>query len=185
MKTKSTNAERVLGDPSAERIVVAIETVEVQGRRVAESNGRLPAEEAPEGLPMETNLLKEGILTENFAGIGTVTRGMVRARAVELAIINGRLAQDASKTDWEQAKRELTGEPDADPKDVLLESAGESERWDPVYGSTGHQVPVVSNDDEDDEGRSDSEKLVEEGVQEAEHDQMLQAAREERREDRE
>ena len=132
---------------------------------------------------MKINLLKDGNLTENSVGIGTVTRGMVRERAVELAVINGRDALDASKTDWEQAKRELTGEPDADPKDVELESAPESERWDPVYGSTGHKVPVISNDDEDDEGRSDSERLVEEGVQEAEHDQMIQAARAERHED--
>ena len=133
---------------------------------------------------MKINQLKDGALTENSAGIGTVTRGMVRERAVELAVINGRAALDASKTDWEQAKRELTGEPDEDPKDIELESAPETERWDPVYGSTGHQVLVVSNDDEDDEGRSDSEKLVEEGVQEAEHDQMIQAARAERQEDR-
>ena len=131
---------------------------------------------------METNLLIEGNLTENSVGIGTVTRGMVRDRAAELAVINGRFAQDASKTDWEQAKRELTGEPDADPKDAVLEAAPESERWDPVYGSTGHKVPVMSDDDEDDEGRSNSERLVEEGVQEAEHDQMLQSARDHRKE---
>ena len=68
---------------------------------------------------------------------------MVRERAVELAIINGRPAQDVSKSDWEQAKRELTGEPDTDPKEAILESAPESERWDPVPGSTGHKVPVA------------------------------------------
>lgn len=53
----------------------------------------------------------------------------------------------------------------------------ESERWDPVPGSTGYKTPVPSNDDEDDEGRSDNERLVEEGVAGAEHDQMVQAAR--------
>ena len=57
---------------------------------------------------------------------------MVRARAAELALINGRFAHEASKSDWEQAKRELTGEPDTDPKEAVLESAPESERWDPV-----------------------------------------------------
>jgi hypothetical protein len=39
---------------------------------------------------MKINPLKQGILTENSAGIGTVTRKMVRERAVELAVINGR-----------------------------------------------------------------------------------------------
>ena len=130
-----------------------------------------------------TNPLKEGALTENSAGIGTVTREMVRERAVELALINGRTALEVSQSDWEQAKRELTGEPDTDPKEAVLESAPESERWDPVHGSTGHKVPVASSEDEDDEGRSDSERLVEEGIAEAEHDQRLQAARTQRQEE--
>ncbi|HEV2436409.1 MAG TPA: hypothetical protein VG077_10455 [Verrucomicrobiae bacterium] len=46
---------------------------------------------------MKTNPLKEGAVTENSAGIGTVTRKMVRERAVELAVINGRTAQEVSK----------------------------------------------------------------------------------------
>ena len=124
---------------------------------------------------MKTNLLKDGALTENSAGLGTVNRKMVRERAVELAVINGRSAQNVSKSDWEQAKRELTGEPDTDPKEAILESAPESERWDPVPGSTGHKVPVASSDDEDDEGRSDNERLVDEGIAGAEHDQRRQA----------
>jgi hypothetical protein len=125
---------------------------------------------------MNTNPLKEGALTRNSAGLGTVTRKMVRERAVELALINARTAQTVSKSDWEQAKRELTGGPEEDPKTEALESAPESERWDPVPGSTGHKVPVVSGEDEDDEGRSDNERLVEEGIADAEHDQMRQAA---------
>ncbi len=52
-----------------------------------------------------------------------------------------------------------------------------------MAGSTGHKVPVTSNEDEDEAGRSDSERLVEAGIAEAEHDQMLQAARITRRED--
>jgi hypothetical protein len=126
---------------------------------------------------MNANPLKQGALTENSAGIGTVTRKMVRTRAVELALINGRSAQDVSKSDWEQAKCELTGEPDQDAKETTLESAPESERWDPLPGSTGHKVPVAASEDEDDEGRSDNERLVEEGIAGAEHDQMLQATK--------
>jgi hypothetical protein len=127
---------------------------------------------------MNTNPLKEGALTENSASIGTATRKLVRERAVELAVINGRSAQEVSKSDWEQAKRELTGEPDIDPKVAVLESAPESERRDPLPGSTGHTVPSAPSDDEDEEGRSDEERLVEEGVAGAEHDQMRKATRE-------
>jgi hypothetical protein len=126
---------------------------------------------------MNTNPLKQGTLAENSQGIGTVTRKMVHERAVELAVINGRSAPDVSKSDWEQAKRELTGDSDVDPKEAMLDSAPESERWDPVPGSTGHKVLVAPSADEDDEGRSDNERLVNEGIAGAGLDQSLQAVR--------
>src|SRR5208283_3433783 len=126
---------------------------------------------------MNTDPLKEGSLTENSKGIGTVTRKMVRERAIELAVINGRSAPEVSKSDWEQAKRELTGEPEMDPKEAALEAAPESERWDPVPGSTGRRVPGAPSADEDEEGRSDNEKLVDEGIAGAELDQSRQATR--------
>ncbi len=113
----------------------------------------------------------------NSTGVGTVTRKMVRERAVELALIDGRTAQEASKSDWEQAKRELTGGSDMDPKEEFLESTPESERWDPLPGSTGRIVPTTSEDGEDDDGRGVAERLVDEGMLEAEHDQMLQATK--------
>ncbi len=133
---------------------------------------------------MNTNPSNKGAITDNFIGIGAVTRRMVRERAVELAIINGRFAQDVSKADWEQARRELSGGPDADPREAVLESVPESEGWNIVPGSDGFQVPEFPGDeDEDDEGRSQTTQLVEQGVAEAEHDQMLQAARESAKED--
>ena len=126
---------------------------------------------------MKTNPLKEGTLTLNSAGLGTVTYEMVQKRALELAVIHGRTAQDVSKSDWEQAKRELTGEPDVDPIDAVLESVPESDRWDPVGVPTGHKVAAAASEDEDDEGRSDNARLVEEGLAGAEHEQRLQATR--------
>ena len=126
---------------------------------------------------MKTNPLKEGALTEKSAGLGTVTPKMVRARAAELAVIDGHLSSDATKSHYAQAKRELTGEPDMDPKDAILESAPEAERWDPVPGSTGQKVPATPSEDEDDEGRSDKERLVEGGIAEAEIEQSFQATR--------
>jgi hypothetical protein len=125
---------------------------------------------------MKTNPLKDGVLTENSVGIGTVTRKMVQARAIELAVINGRTAQEVSRSDREQAKRELTGDPGTDANEAAIESATESERWDPVPGSTGHKEPTAPSDDEDDEGRSDNERLVDEGVAGAELDQTRQAS---------
>jgi len=98
------------------------------------------------------NLLKDGHITDNGAN-------------------------EISPTDWDQAKRELTGGSDKDPNDAILESAPESERWDPIHGSTGHKAYESGSDDEDEDGRSDGARLVEEGIAEAEHDQMVQAAR--------
>jgi hypothetical protein len=132
---------------------------------------------------LNKNPLKEGALTENSAGIGTVTKEMGHARAAELAVIDGRSPQGVTMSDFAQAKRELTGEPGTDPKDAILESAPESERWDPLPGSTGHKVPAAASEDEDDEGRSDNERLVEEGVTEAGLDQSFQAVRVARKKD--
>jgi len=125
---------------------------------------------------MNTNPLKNGALTENSAGIGTVTSKMVQQRAVELAAINGRSAQEVSASDWEQAKLELTGNSSQDSKEVVLEAAPESERWDPLPGSTGGKVPMAPGEDEDAEGRSDNERLVDEGMAEAEQDQTRLAS---------
>ena len=124
---------------------------------------------------MKKNPIKDGVISENSAAVGTVTRKMVRTRAAELAVIDGLLSSAATKSHFAQAKRELTGEPDMDPKDAILESAPESERWDPVPGSTGGKVRVAPSEDE--EGRSDNERLVEGGIAEAEVEQSFQATR--------
>lgn len=126
---------------------------------------------------MNKNPLNKGILTEKATGIGTVTPQMVAARARELAAIAGRVPPQPSLADYDRAKRELTGGPDLDVPDTVLDAIPESEGWDPVRGSIGHHTPESFGEDEDSEGRSESAQLVEEGIKEAEHDQMLQAAR--------
>ena len=126
---------------------------------------------------MRRNPLNKGIIMENAAGIGTVTSEMVEARARELAAINGRPSSEPSKADYQQAKRELTGEAEIDPQEESSESVPDSEGWDPVPGSTGRQAADSLGEDEDAEGRSESAQLFEEGVTEAEHDQMRQASR--------
>ena len=88
---------------------------------------------------MRKNPLNQGIIMENAAGIGTVTTKMVEARARELALINGH-GSTPNEADWQQAKRELTGEEEIDPPEKNLESLPESENWDPLPGSTGRQA---------------------------------------------
>ena len=126
---------------------------------------------------MRKNPLNKGIIMENAAGIGTVTSEMIEARARELAAINGRPSSKPSEADYQQAKRELTGKAETDSQEENSESIPESDGWDPVPGSTGRQAADSLGEDEDAEGRSESAQLFEEGVSEAEHDQMRQASR--------
>lgn len=130
---------------------------------------------------MRENRIEEGRFTEHGHGLGTVTREMVQQRARELALINGRSGHQVLDSDWAQAKRELTGEARLNPPATAEESLAESERWDPVPESSGHQVPSVPTPDE----QTFAEKLVEEGVEDAEQDQMVRATRESLRQERE
>jgi hypothetical protein len=132
---------------------------------------------------MKKNPLNKGIIMENAAGIGTVTSKMVEARARQLALINGRRSSKPSEADYQQGKRELTGEAEIDPQEENLESLPESEGWDPVPGSTGQQAAESVGEDEDAEGRSESAQMFEEGINEAEHDQMRRAAETEQKSD--
>jgi len=126
---------------------------------------------------MKKKPLSQGVSTHNFSGVGPVTVERVQARAREIALLAGHAVGDVTPADFEQAKRELLGEAGEDPKETFLESVPESDRWNPVPGSAGHQAPETPPDDEDDEGRSETEQLVNEGVEEAERDQMIQASR--------
>lgn len=112
------------------------------------------------------------------AGAGAISRKMLRERAVELAATAGRPAQAVSKTDWEQAKRELAAGDAGDANQAALEAAPESERWDPLPGSAGEQVPESPGQDEDDdEGHNQSAQLAEDGAEEAGRDQRLPSVR--------
>jgi len=58
---------------------------------------------------MKTDPLNQGVHSPTTA---PAAGRLVMARAIETATTDGRLAINLSKTDWEQAKREWTGEKD-------------------------------------------------------------------------
>jgi hypothetical protein len=124
---------------------------------------------------MKDNPISKGTISNNFRGVGAVTRHMIDKRACELALLAGRPANEVTDADFDQAERELSGGHEMDKREEAIEALPESERWDPLPGSPGYQPEEVSNEDEDSEGRSEVTQLVEEGVREAEHDQMVQA----------
>lgn len=49
-----------------------------------------------------------------------ITPAMVRSRTVELALSAGRSSLEINQRDYEQAKRELTGETDFDRQQAIL-----------------------------------------------------------------
>jgi hypothetical protein len=84
-------------------------------------------------------------------------------------------------SDVDQAQRELEGEDEMNPPATAEERIPEDERWDPVPGSEGTQAPTYPANDE----QSVAEKLYDEGVADAEHDQEIQATRDQARRDNE
>lgn len=117
---------------------------------------------------------EEGRFTDHGRGLGTVTEEMVRQRARELALINGRPEKGILDSDLEQARRELQGAEGLSPSPTAAESVAEEDRWNPVPDNDGRKAETLPAPDE----QTFAEKLVEEGVQEAEHEQMVQANRE-------
>jgi hypothetical protein len=122
--------------------------------------------------------ISEGKVESHARGLGTVTPEMVTERARELALINRRPDDKPTPEDWQEAKRELTrGNSGHDP----FEDVPVSKRWDPVPGSPARRADNMPADDE----QTVAETLVESGVEEAEHDQMVEGTRESVRRDRE
>jgi len=126
---------------------------------------------------MDKNLSDNKALTGNLTGSDPVSREMEHERMPDLTWDATRVPPRGPPADDVQAKRELTRASGADQQEAILDSISEVKQWNPVPGSTGLQIPESPDEDEDDEGRSESEQLVERGVAEAERDQMLQAAR--------
>ena len=121
---------------------------------------------------MKRNQNDEGRFTQHGEGLGTVTEEMVLERARELALISGR--DKVLDSDLEQAQRELLGKQGLNPPPTKGESLPEAERWDPYPGSTGGKNPAMQPPDEE----TFAKRLVEEGVEDAEQDQMVKATRE-------
>jgi hypothetical protein len=72
---------------------------------------------------MNYNLFKNESPTGNTTLVRP-TREMVRSRTIQLASIAGRGAHQIRQCDYEQAKRELTGESDFDRQQSMLDA-----RW--------------------------------------------------------
>ena len=101
-------------------------------------------------------------------------------RARQIAVINGRSEKNVTDSDFKEALHELQGEDELHPTPTREENLPEDKRWDPVPASEGRKAPSFEPSDE----QTFAEKLVDEGVADAEHDQEIEATRNDIRRER-
>jgi hypothetical protein len=125
----------------------------------------------------ENSQPRPGKISLHGDGMGVPSPDLVEKRAREIALIDERDPDDFTDADWAQARRELLGEVTPSAPEETTESAELEEEWPVVGGDKGHRVPRQGVDDDD--GETLGEHLVEDGLEEATHDQMLEARKEE------
>lgn len=116
-----------------------------------------------------TQTVKGRISGRSGNGLGTVTPEMVEQRAREIALINGRPAPDFSESDLDEARAEMTGDFATEEQREEEPGMAAATLRDSVPGTSGHKIaPKLPSDEQ-----RVAEQLVQEGVDEAEHHQML------------
>ena len=106
---------------------------------------------------MEKKSSDNKTLSGNLTSIDPVRRETEHERMPDLTWDAGHSPRQGSPADAEPAKRGLTRTSGAAQQEAILDSIAEVKKWNPVPGSTGLQIPESPNEDEDDEGRSESE----------------------------
>jgi hypothetical protein len=122
-----------------------------------------------------------GKINVHGSGLGVPSPELVEKRAREIAMIDERDPDEFTDADWEQAKNELTGVESGHSPETDDDEVDELSERDEVPGSAGHRVPKNGYEEEENVG----EELVSGGIEEAAHDQMVEARREELEEERE
>lgn len=117
----------------------------------------------------DTNPPNAKILAGN-SGLGVPSPEQVDARALELAKMDGR--SDANEADVRAARAELLRRDEPEQSPEVDERTEDLMTWDEPVGSTGTRAPKVGPDDE----FAGVQDLVEEGIEEADHDQRLTAS---------
>jgi hypothetical protein len=108
-------------------------------------------------------------------GLGAPSPEQVEKRAREIALIDEREPDDFTDADWNQARRELRGDVDTHPPEETEDNVKLQEEWEIVAKDRGHRVPRPGTEEE----QSLGENLVADGLEEASHDQMVEARKEE------
>jgi hypothetical protein len=115
-----------------------------------------------------------GKISVHGDGMGAPTPELIERRAREIALIAERNPDEFTDADWEQAKRELMGVASMAAPEEIERSDELPDDWEVTPTSTGQRAPRAGVDDDEMLG----EKLVSGGLEEAAHDQMLEARKE-------
>lgn len=99
-------------------------------------------------------------------GVGEISEATIERRAAEIAHMDGRITP--TSFDRQRAYEDLTGPVHHSEPETQQETA-RIHTWDEPVGSSGHQAPRIGMDDES----TIAEDLVEEGLDEADHEQRL------------
>jgi hypothetical protein len=116
-----------------------------------------------------------GKISLHGSGMGVPSPEEVEKRAREIAMIDERDPEEFTDQDWNQARQELMGAEFNTPPEETPDNADVTEEWNTIAGSKGHRAPRPGTEEEETLG----EHLVNDGLEEAEHDQMLEARKEE------
>ncbi|HEY1583806.1 MAG TPA: hypothetical protein VGF73_11980 [Chthoniobacterales bacterium] len=123
---------------------------------------------------------RHGKINLHGNGLGVPSPETVEKRAREIAMIDERNPDEFTEEDWRQAKNELTGVEGSHAPEVDDVVDDELSERDDIPGASGHQVPNNGFDEDENVG----EELVSGGIDEAAHDQMVEARREELEQER-
>lgn len=93
---------------------------------------------------MKDRTLGNGSVFSESSVVPPDLRGMVHRRASEIAGISGRLPMSVSQSDYEQAKRELTGERDFERQQVALDAVPGSRRLALASAPNGRAAPHLA-----------------------------------------
>jgi hypothetical protein len=103
-------------------------------------------------------------------GMGVADEAAADVRAKELALSDGRT--EVNEKDLLQAREELESLNRTPEAPEIVGDTDEITSWDDVPGESGYQAPTRQQEDATDIGIA----LVEEGLEEAEHDSRVQAS---------
>jgi hypothetical protein len=109
-------------------------------------------------------------------GMGVPSPEDIENRAREIAMIDERDPNKFTDTDWKQAHEELLGELATPPPEEDDVNINREEEWEVTPDNRGRRVPRPGVDENEE---TVGEQLVSDGREEAAHDQMLEARKEE------